>query len=246
MTWPGCRVPSGLAKQARIVLLAADGVPNAQIARTVGVSRPTVIGWRDRYAAGGPANTKARRGACRTRTSTPGSTSPRSSGPPRTGPGRPARRRTARLLHELLEPTGVVLPPGLELAWASPAPKGTASCSCSRATAVSTSKRVSRHSGSPASTTTRTLSQGHGLATALHASRRLGAHLRRVPCASRPSSRPVTTASRSSAPFDRHPYPLARPGHRARPDHGAGLIHSYGLPDVVGGLASAKVSDFRR
>src|SRR6266481_6005805 len=47
------RVPSGLARQARIVLLAADGVPNAQIARTVGVSRPTVIGWRDRYAAGG-------------------------------------------------------------------------------------------------------------------------------------------------------------------------------------------------
>jgi hypothetical protein len=46
-------VPSGLAKRARIVLLAADGVPNAQIARTVGVSRPTVIGWRERYAAGG-------------------------------------------------------------------------------------------------------------------------------------------------------------------------------------------------
>ena len=46
-------VPSGLAKRARIVLLAADGVPNAQIARVVGVSRPTVIGWRDRYAVGG-------------------------------------------------------------------------------------------------------------------------------------------------------------------------------------------------
>jgi Winged helix-turn helix len=46
-------VPSGLAKRARIVLLAADGVPNAQIARTVGASRPTVIGWRDRYELGG-------------------------------------------------------------------------------------------------------------------------------------------------------------------------------------------------
>jgi transposase len=46
-------VPSGLAKRARIVLLAADGMPNAQIARTVGVSRPTVIGWRDRYQQGG-------------------------------------------------------------------------------------------------------------------------------------------------------------------------------------------------
>ena len=45
-------VPSGLAKRARMVLLAADGMPNAQIARTVAVSRPTVIGWRDRGAGG--------------------------------------------------------------------------------------------------------------------------------------------------------------------------------------------------
>ena len=48
-------VPSGLAKRARMVLLAADGMPNARIARTVGVSRPTVIGWRDRYQQGGIA-----------------------------------------------------------------------------------------------------------------------------------------------------------------------------------------------
>jgi transposase len=46
-------VPSGLAKRARIMLLAADGLPNAQIARVSGVSRPTVIGWRDRYEQGG-------------------------------------------------------------------------------------------------------------------------------------------------------------------------------------------------
>jgi transposase len=46
-------VPSGLARRARIVLLAAEGVPNAQIARTVGVSRPTVISWRERYQLGG-------------------------------------------------------------------------------------------------------------------------------------------------------------------------------------------------
>jgi transposase len=46
-------VPSGLAKRARMVLLAAEGMPNAQIARLVGVSRPTVIAWRDRYAHGG-------------------------------------------------------------------------------------------------------------------------------------------------------------------------------------------------
>jgi transposase len=46
-------VPSGLAKRARLLLLAAEGLPNAQIARELGVSRPTVIGWRDRYAQGG-------------------------------------------------------------------------------------------------------------------------------------------------------------------------------------------------
>src|ERR1700678_3628694 len=46
-------VPSGLAKRARMILLAADGVPNAEIARVTGVSRPTVIGWRDRYESGG-------------------------------------------------------------------------------------------------------------------------------------------------------------------------------------------------
>src|SRR3954454_21577354 len=46
-------VRAGLAQRARIVLLAADGVSNTAIAELVGVSRPTVIGWRDRYAAHG-------------------------------------------------------------------------------------------------------------------------------------------------------------------------------------------------
>jgi transposase len=46
-------VPSGLAKRARMILLAADGIPNAEIARLAGVSRPTVIGWRGRYESGG-------------------------------------------------------------------------------------------------------------------------------------------------------------------------------------------------
>ena len=46
-------VPSGLAKRARMVLLAAEGMPNTQIARVVGVSRPTVIAWRERYTKGG-------------------------------------------------------------------------------------------------------------------------------------------------------------------------------------------------
>ena len=46
-------VRSGPARRARIVLLAADGVPNAEIARLTGTSRPTVLDWRDRYVAGG-------------------------------------------------------------------------------------------------------------------------------------------------------------------------------------------------
>jgi hypothetical protein len=46
-------VRAGLAQRARIVLLAADGVSNTAIAEMVGVSRPTVISWRDRYLARG-------------------------------------------------------------------------------------------------------------------------------------------------------------------------------------------------
>jgi hypothetical protein len=48
-------IRAGLAQRARIVLLAADGVSNTAIAETVGVSRPTVIGWRERYATSGIA-----------------------------------------------------------------------------------------------------------------------------------------------------------------------------------------------
>ena len=36
-------IRAGLAQRARIVLLAADGVANVQIARMVGVSGPTVL-----------------------------------------------------------------------------------------------------------------------------------------------------------------------------------------------------------
>jgi hypothetical protein len=46
-------IRAGLAQRARIVLLAADGVSNTEIADRVGVSRPTVIGWRDRYVSSG-------------------------------------------------------------------------------------------------------------------------------------------------------------------------------------------------
>jgi transposase len=48
-------VRAGLAQRARIVLLAADGVSNTEIAARVGVSRPTVIDWRGRYARSGIA-----------------------------------------------------------------------------------------------------------------------------------------------------------------------------------------------
>jgi transposase len=48
-------VRAGLAQRARIVLLAADGVSNTEIAARVGVSRPTVISWRARYARSGIA-----------------------------------------------------------------------------------------------------------------------------------------------------------------------------------------------
>jgi len=46
-------VTAAAAQRARIVLLAADGVPNAEIARRVGVTRPTVVGWRQRYLESG-------------------------------------------------------------------------------------------------------------------------------------------------------------------------------------------------
>ena len=48
-------VRAGLAQRARIVLLAVQGVPNAEIARRVGVARQTVIDWRARYDAAGIA-----------------------------------------------------------------------------------------------------------------------------------------------------------------------------------------------
>ena len=44
-----------MAQRARIVLLAAEGLPNAEIARRVGMARPTVIQWRNRYVCGGIA-----------------------------------------------------------------------------------------------------------------------------------------------------------------------------------------------
>ena len=40
---------AGHVQRARIVLMAADGVGTKEIARRVGVSKPTVICWKRRY-----------------------------------------------------------------------------------------------------------------------------------------------------------------------------------------------------
>ena len=61
--------PQSVAMRARIVLMASDGESNSAIARELGVSRPTVIMWRERFAAGGPqalSEVKAGRGRKRT------------------------------------------------------------------------------------------------------------------------------------------------------------------------------------
>jgi transposase len=46
--------PQSIAMRARVVLMAADGQSNSAIARALGISRPTVIMWRRRFAQGGP------------------------------------------------------------------------------------------------------------------------------------------------------------------------------------------------
>jgi transposase len=46
-------IRAGLAQRARIVLLAADGAGTNEIVRLTGVSKPTVIAWKRRYAAEG-------------------------------------------------------------------------------------------------------------------------------------------------------------------------------------------------
>src|SRR5262245_66137224 len=46
-------IRAGLAQRARIVLLAADGLGTNEIVRRTGLSKPTVITWKRRYAAEG-------------------------------------------------------------------------------------------------------------------------------------------------------------------------------------------------
>ena len=48
-------ISAGAALRARIVLACAAGEGTSQVARQLGVSRPTVIAWRERYRTGGLA-----------------------------------------------------------------------------------------------------------------------------------------------------------------------------------------------
>jgi transposase len=48
-------VAAGLARRARIVLLAAQGLAHTEVAERTGMSVPTVRHWRSRYASGGIA-----------------------------------------------------------------------------------------------------------------------------------------------------------------------------------------------
>ena len=61
MSWTrSSAIRSGLAQRARIVLLAADGVSNTEIAKRVGVARQTVIDWRADYDRSGLAGLQDR------------------------------------------------------------------------------------------------------------------------------------------------------------------------------------------
>src|SRR4051812_50141815 len=67
--WTRCStIRAGHAERARVVLAIADGAGTSATARLVGVSRPTVIKWRDRFLAHGLAglDDQARRGRPKT------------------------------------------------------------------------------------------------------------------------------------------------------------------------------------
>jgi transposase len=61
----------GLVRRARMVLLAAAGVPLDRIARELGVQRNVVRTWVDRYRAGGLAGLQDRPRPGRPRTFSP-------------------------------------------------------------------------------------------------------------------------------------------------------------------------------
>ncbi len=57
------KTPQSVATRCRIILLAAEGISNNQIAARLEISRPTVLLWRGRFAKGGaPSLTEVARG----------------------------------------------------------------------------------------------------------------------------------------------------------------------------------------
>ena len=53
--WAGAKTsPQRTVLRARICLLAAEGLPNRAIAKTLKTSRPTVVQWRKRFEERGP------------------------------------------------------------------------------------------------------------------------------------------------------------------------------------------------
>ncbi len=64
-------VAVGLARRARIVLLAAEGVPLERIARQLDVDRNVVRTWVDRYRLGGLVGLEDRPRSGRPRTFSP-------------------------------------------------------------------------------------------------------------------------------------------------------------------------------
>src|SRR3989442_1590935 len=54
-TWTRAHnAPQSVAMRCQVILLAADGLANNAIANALGISRPTVLLWRGRFASGGP------------------------------------------------------------------------------------------------------------------------------------------------------------------------------------------------
>jgi transposase len=47
------KTPKKVALRARIVLKTAEGIPNNRIAAELGISRPTVLLWRQRFGSAG-------------------------------------------------------------------------------------------------------------------------------------------------------------------------------------------------
>jgi hypothetical protein len=64
-------VAAGLVRRARMVLLAADGMPLDRIARQLGADRTIVRTWVDRYRTGGLAGLQDRPRPGRPRTFSP-------------------------------------------------------------------------------------------------------------------------------------------------------------------------------